>query len=840
MNAANTAVTPLPSVLAALDEATCTLLARADVPARGASLTRPPPALDARVSAHLGALHQQGIYTHQAEAIERFLAGEDVCLATATASGKSLPFMTCAADLLVRDPSARVLVLYPARALIRDQDARWRAFLAPLGLSAAVIDGGVAVDQRAALTRKHRVILMTPDVAHAWLLGRCDDRAVQQLLASLRLLVLDETHVYEGVFGTNMAYLLRRLRSATPRHRLVASTATLGDAQDFLRRLTGRTVHVVGPDRDGSASAARSILHVAPMQSGFTGLARLVAALARSGRRFLAFADSRRMVEQLVAAARRKSFALDDDDSADATPTTHPDNGVLPYRAGLESDDRARIQEALARGTLAGVVSTSAMELGIDIGEIDVVALLGVPPTTKSFRQRMGRAGRRSASVCVLVDDDGRLGDAPTALADYLARPMEPSWLYLDNRYLQYANVLCAAAETRPLGTRADDPAFADLPATFRDLLANELDPQAAIADDLYPLKQRGSASPHHEFPMRTGVERNFQIVTSTGGALGTVSFSQLLREAYPGAVYYYMAQPYRVWNLDVHNGRVGAARDKFFSTRPIRQSMVFPNFGGIYQLRGAGRGFVAEVPVQVSERVLGFVEQRGTKRIEHRYGQGSPYAQRELGRFFATTGVCWYFSDRTTSTEAVGAAVLRAFCETFGVHDGDVGVGMFHARQSPLGAQVCQGLCLFDANHGSLRLTQQLVSRFGEVLAQAITTADGEGKDDLVAALQQLAVEVSASEPRITPSSPDAPVLTSDEEWVEVIVAGERAVLQHGDGARDVTILGFRYTPRGPMYDLAPERADVRWSVAATAVQAIHGVTRTQRVNLVTGDVEA
>lgn len=462
MNAALPPPAPLPSVLDALDEADCMLLAREEVAARDAALAPPPPTLHPRVASHLGALHPRGIYTHQADAITRFLAGDDICLATATASGKSLPFMACAADLLLRDPNARVLVLYPARALLRDQDAKWSAFLSPLSLSAAIVDGGVAIDQRATLLRKHRVILMTPDVAHAWLLGRCDDRAVRAFLASLRLLVLDETHVYEGVFGTNMAYLLRRLRAATPHHRLVASTATLGDPQDFLRRLAGRAVHLVGPERDGSASAARTILHVSPAQSGFSGLARLVAALGRSGRRFLAFADSRRMVEQLVAASRRKGFALDDDESTEDAAAPSPDNAVLPYRAGLESDDRARIQEALARGTLAGVVSTSAMELGIDIGEIDVVALLGVPPTTKSFWQRMGRAGRRSASVCVLVDDDGRLGDAPTALADYLARPMEPSWLYLDNRYLQYANVLCAGAEARTLGTRVDDPAFAD------------------------------------------------------------------------------------------------------------------------------------------------------------------------------------------------------------------------------------------------------------------------------------------------------------------------------------------------------------------------------------------
>lgn len=839
----------LASVCRAVEDSGFDLAAHADIAPREARRAPPPAALHASLRATITARHPEGIYAHQALALEAVLAGEDVCLATPTASGKSLVFMAAAADAALKNPAARILVLYPARALIQDQCEKWSALLAGLGLSHAFIDGGVPTDQRPALLRRHRVVLMTPDVAHAWLLPRAADREVRTFLDRLALLVLDEAHVYEGVFGTNMAYFLRRLRVAAGAHRLIASTATIDDPTSFLRQLAGRAVRVVGPADDGSAAPARTIVHVTGGRRGFEGMAALVAALARCGERFLAFADSRRMVEQVVAASRRVGLRPEvapEADDADDLPERDDDLAlptgpgvVLPYRAGLESEDRAAIQNALARGELAGVVATSAMELGIDIGEINLVALLGVPPTTKAFRQRLGRAGRRAASVCLLLDEGGVLGDGPDALARYLARPAEPSWLYLENRYLRYANALCAAAEARIHGRGAEAPAYADLPEGFRVLLDNELDPKAGVAEDLYPLKQRAENGPHLEFPLRHGIERTFQVRDFQDAGLGSVSFSQVLREAYPGAVYYYLARPWRVRHFDHRNGRVVASRERHWTTRPIRQSMVFPAFAGALQLRRGERGFVAEAPVQVSERVLGFVESRGATRTEHRYGPGSPFYPRELNRFFATTGVCWYFPHRAVVTEAIAQWVLKAFCETFGVHEGDVGAGVFHAKSSPLGAGVCQGVCVFDATHGSLRLTQRLVERFDAVLERAIELAELEGDARAADDLAALAGYVAGTAPQLVAASAadGAPVVTTDDDWFEVVEPGERAMLLATDGAREVTVLGFRYTPRGPLYDLAPEQPGVRWSVAAAAVRPIHGVTRTQRLNLVTGE---
>ncbi len=829
------------NALRTTQEAGLDLLGQVELPARAARQTPPPSGLHPRLHALLQQRHPDGLFTHQSAAIEAFLRGRNVCLATPTASGKSLAFMAAGAHAALGDASARVLVLYPARALIQDQSEKWASMLAELGLSHAFIDGGVPVRERAALLARHRVILMTPDVAHAWLLARQGEREVRAFLDGLALVVLDEAHVYEGVFGTNMAYFARRLRVSAPRARFMASTATVASPGPWLERLTGLTFDVLDEHDDGSAAPARAVLHLTGEAVGFEERAALVAALAKGGVRFLAFADSRKMVERLVDASRRVGLSGKDDTVDDGRALATGPGAVLPYRAGYETEDRATIQRALARGELAGVVSTSAMELGIDIGEINLVVMLDVPPTLKSFRQRLGRAGRRSAAVCLLLDPASTLGDDPDALARYLARPMEPSWLYLENRCLQYANALCAAAEARLHGRGVDAPAYGDLPESFRLLLDNELDPKAGIADDLYPLKQRGASDPHIEFPIRHGTERTFQIADSEQRALGSATFTQVLREAYPGAVYWYLARPWRVRQFDHRNGRIGVTYEKRITTRPILQSMVFPASQGALALRASDAGFVAEVPVQVSARVLGFVEQRGGAKTEHRYGQGSPWYPRDLNHFFSTTGVCWHFPSKRVVTEGVASWVLRAFCEVVGVHEGDVGVGTFHAKGSPLGSGVCQGMCVFDANDGSLRLTQHLLSRVDEVLARAIELASQGGDARAADDLEALASFVSATRSKATAGAPggEASVVATDEEWMEVVSVGERAMFVSTDGGREVTVIGFRYTPRGPLYELAPEQPGVRWMVATGAVQPILGVTRTRRINLVTGEAE-
>lgn len=791
----------------------------------------------------VGSLAPGGLYTHQAEALAAVLGGKDVCLATATASGKSLVFIAAAAQFSLIRRTARTLAVYPARALIQDQVSKWSTVLGPLGLRAGVIDGGVPVDRREQILGDSSVVLMTPDVVHAWLMSNTSRDAVRTFLANLELLVLDEAHVYEGAFGTNMAYLLRRLAAVSHRYQLITSTATIDEPETFVELLTGRKTLSFDRHRDTSGSPEKVVLlATTPTTRNFSEIANLLRGLREAwGGRFLVFSDSRRLVEQLVAAASRRPHASEepDEDHEDIQPT-----GVLPYRAGYESEDREQIQRALSVGGLAGVVCTSAMELGIDIGEVNLVVLLDVPSTMKAFWQRVGRAGRRSPAVCVLIDSRQTLSSkTPGALASFLNRPVERSWLYLDNRYIQYANALCAATEFADANIGADGLAhFETMPPRFLRLLENELNPTEVVPSDLYALKQRAQSGPHHEFPIRSATDKTFQVLGGMGTKLGTLTFGQVLREGYPGAVYFYMARPFRVGNVDFKKGEIKVRRERHFLTKPLAQTMVFPRFsGGVLNLRRGARGFLAEVELQVSERVTGFLEVRGSARLEHMYEVGSPYSQRPLTRFYETTGVCWWLDDKATCGDDVAVAVLEAFATDFGVQDRDLGHGLFVSKQSPLAEGRCQGACVYDGTNGSLRLTEKLFDSFADVVGSAERLFRERGEDILSARLGALhEFAQGLSQVNVEYASDRADSLVTDDSAVAILIAaGERGIYLSPSGHEELKVLGYRYTPQGLFYQVESPIQGGRRMVRANTVQPLNGETTMVQVNLMTGEEE-
>ncbi len=799
-------------------------------------------------------LYPQGLYAHQAKGLRLVLDGHDLCLATPTASGKSLVFMTATADRLERDPESRALALYPAKALIQDQLAKWRGALEPLNVTPGYIDGGVPTEERPGILEKHRVVLMTPDVAHAWLMSHLQQREVRGFLASLRLFIVDEIHVYDGVFGTNMAYFIRRLLAVSAVERIISSTATIGEPGDFVEKLTGRPSAVLDQE-DGEAMSPQKTILLARHRGSksLEGPVNLVLNVAHARMsRFLAFGDSRKMVEQVVAIAERSAskehesleegLGVEDSWVPEQRVTTG-ELRILPYRAGYEEDDRKAIQQSLMRGDLAGVVSTSALELGLDIGEIGIVLLLGTPPSVKAFWQRVGRAGRKNEGVCLLIDDSGMIASSATRLRGYLERDPEPGWLYLENQYIQYAHALCAAVEASEASQEHYSKLpFQSLPANFRRLLENELNPTESVPNELYPLKQRAQAGPHYEFPLRSGIEANFSVRESRGPLSlerGTLAYAQALREAYPGAIYYYMARPYRVCQFNYRTGEIRVKRERAWTTQPMLQSMVFPKFpGGVLDIRRSDTGFVTEAEVQVSERVIGFSEQRGPNKIPNLYEQGSPYAQRPVSRFFETTGVCWYFRHRAALSEAVAQWVLRVFCAVCGIQERDLGVGSFHAKASSVWDAQCQGVCIYDAVHGSLRLTRQLVERLADVIDAALQLTEALEPRD--AALEESLLVLRECVEATTPSAVSTVEAPGDStgEWVRVVADRQRAIHLQENGSEEVEVITHRYTPQGLMYQLVPLRSDVStWMVQASSIIPIHGVTELLEANLTTGE---
>ncbi len=817
-----------------------------------------------------------GLYAHQAEAIDAVLKGDDICLATSTASGKSLVYMVLAADMILRDKDFKVIAFYPARALIQDQLGKWEAILKPLNLNFGFVDGSLPMQKRLPVLENSRVVLMTPDVAHAWLMSNLNVREIRSFLGNIKLLILDEAHIYEGVFGTNMAYFLRRLQAVSKPQRIITSTATLDDPGKFVYQLTGRQPRPFGPEADCSETPPKTILIAKKAADpSFECMVGLLGSLARDYKgKFIAFADTRKMVENLVVALKRspKQEAKGDIDidriviTKESSLKAKPENmaktaRILPYRAGYEAVDRNAIQKALAKGNLSGVVSTSALELGIDIGDIDLIVLLNQPPSLKAFWQRVGRGGRKRPGVCLLIDNRGTIADNPRGLREYLEAPLEQCWLYLQNRYIQYTNAICAAREYRDFGEdRYDSKAFDSLPAKFNNFREKEMKPSAPIAHDLYPLKQRAQNGPHREFPIRTGMEKNFQVKERSGRSLGKLTFSQTLREAYPGAVYYYMGRPYRVKRFQYHRGAILVDKEKYWTTRPETMPMAFPSFEtGMLKLFKSDVGFIAESEMMISERVTGFIEQRGPVKIAHEYGPSSPFYRRELNRYFDTTGVSWWFPVEHTNSAAATQRILEAFCFKFGVQQRDLGMGPFHARISPIGIEKCRGMCIFDATPGSLRLTERLADSFGVILEEAILFARQQKDSSALDALEAFADFVDDLQPQ---SLEDTRVIERDDEenGSTVIAAGEIAIHESAHGPRQVVVLEHQFAPHGLMYELKPftekkndavtsvharrvpaskrrsQKSGVRWLVAANTVQPIPGETKMVRVNLWSG----
>ncbi|HEY5244901.1 MAG TPA: DEAD/DEAH box helicase, partial [Acidimicrobiales bacterium] len=411
------------------------------VPGRPARYRQPaaplPPAAEQYVE-------RRGIelYTHQARALDAWRAGDDVLLATRTASGKSLAFDLAMADALAADPDATALYLFPTKALTHDQLAHLEVFDAALGLGARPMayDGDTPQDQRARARRRARLICTNPYGLHEYL---PQNRSLAAFLSGLAIVVVDEAHRYRGLFGSNVALVLRRLQRICARlgasPRFVLASGTIANPAEHGEALIGRPVTVV--DDDGAGVGERVVAlwdsMADPNRSAITQAAGIVATLARRHCRTLCFTGSRLGAELVAATAAEQA----------------PGAAISPYRAGFTPAERREIERQLRGGQLDAVVSTNALELGIDIGGLDAVVLTGYPGTIASTWQQIGRAGRAGQdSLAVLVAGDDALDQYFVRRPQLLfSAPVERAVTSLGNPNILTGQVLCAAAEL-PLG----------------------------------------------------------------------------------------------------------------------------------------------------------------------------------------------------------------------------------------------------------------------------------------------------------------------------------------------------------------------------------------------------
>lgn len=495
-----------------------------------------------------GILARRGIrtlYSHQAEALRANRAGRDVLLCTGTASGKSLVYELAYALRALEEPGARALCLFPLKALEQDQLGGLRADLATVPLSpparAEIYDGDTSPYRRKRIREDPPdVLLSTPDMLHAGILP--SHARWQPFLEKLRLIVIDEVHTYRGVIGAHMAQVLRRLLRLAEhygaRPRLIACSATVSNAQSFGRDLLGRDPVVV--ERDGAPRPTLHYAFVEPRASAYTTAVRLLRHCVHEGLRTIAFTQARRATELM------HSWILE------AEPALA--RRISSYRSGFLPEERREIERRLFTGDLAGVISTSALELGIDVGGLDACILVGYPGSLLATRQRAGRVGRGREGLVFVVPK-------PDALDRYflkhpeeiISRPCEAAVVDPTSDEILSAHLPCAAAEL-PL---TDGEPWLDEPRVRAELdgaAERGTVLESSAGGEWFPAVRQ----PHRSVSLRS-VGESFSIRggarTDRGGrprVIGTVGAGRVHAECHPGAVYLHRGRSYLVRELDL------------------------------------------------------------------------------------------------------------------------------------------------------------------------------------------------------------------------------------------------------------------------------------------------
>jgi DEAD/DEAH box helicase domain-containing protein len=552
-------------------------------------------------------------WSHQFEAAELAHAGRHVVISTGTASGKSLAYQLPVLNALATDPRARVLYLSPTKALGHDQLRTAHALTAAIprlqDVAPTAYDGDSPAEVRRFARERSRWLFSNPDMIHLSILRNHARWAV--LLRNLRFVVVDECHYYRGVFGSNVAMVLRRLLRLCERYSaaptVVFASATTDSPGATAAELIGLPVQEV--IEDGSPQGARTVALWEPaLRVDLTGengapvrrsagaeAARVMADLIAEGAQTLTFVRSRRSAELTALGARARL----EDIAPDLCQT------VASYRAGYLAEDRTALERALAEGLLRGLATTNALELGVDIAGLDAVVLAGFPGTVASFWQQAGRSGRRGQGALVVLiarDDplDTYLVHHPSALLD---KPVERVVIDPANPYILGPQLLCAATEM-PLDE-----------TEVRDFGATEV--AQGLVDDGLLRRRNGKyfpapgVQPHGAVDIRGSTGGQIVIVEAdTGRLLGSAGVDQAPASVHPGAVYLHRGETYVVDSLDFEDGIAFVhAEDPGYAT--FARELTDIAVTGTGERSQFGPVTLGLVPVRVTHQVVGYLRRR-------------------------------------------------------------------------------------------------------------------------------------------------------------------------------------------------------------------------------------
>ncbi len=577
------------------------------LPARRARYGR----LDAPLpSALVSAMQANGtarLYSHQAQAINAIRAGQHVIVTTATASGKSLVYHLPVLEAILGDEEARALWLFPTKALTQDQLRALQALTQPIlhRIQFATYDGDTPTAERAQHRRQTHIVLTNPDMLHLGILPHHTLWA--DFFRRLLFIVVDEAHTYRGVFGSHVAAVLRRLRRICAFYGsqpvFILSTATIANPAEHARHLTGLPMKVISDD--GSPQGARTFLLWNPpfvdraratRRSANTEAARLTAALVQAGLRTITFARARRAAE-LILRLSRETLKWE---------TPELVSLVKSYRGGYRAKERRQIERELFQGKLLGITTTSALELGIDVGELDAAVIAGYPGTIASTWQQAGRAGRgRRESLAILIARDGPLDQYfmrhPTEL---FGRPHERAMVAPDNVHVLEKHLPCAAHEL-PLSARDEalfGPGF--VPAMMH------LEDRGTV---IYHSQRDRWHYPYDDYPagrvnLRSIAGARFALrdESHNGRVVEEIEASSAPFRVHPGAIYLHQGESYLVTRLDLARNqaflRPVSAR---YTTHPRQINDVRVLRSVRHQSLGQATAFLGAV--RVTRQIVGY-----------------------------------------------------------------------------------------------------------------------------------------------------------------------------------------------------------------------------------------
>ena len=534
-------------------------------PAAYGKLDRPlPDALDAYL-AHAGIR----LFTHQCEAVNLLREHRNVIITTPTASGKTLAFNLPVFERMAADPDARALYLYPTKALANDQLATLLAMEKFTGIPVkpAIYDGDTPQSKRSAIREHARIVISNPYELHQVLSWH---GKWSPFFSNLQYVVLDEAHRYRGIFGSQIALLVRRLRRVARYYgadpQFVLSSATLANPDEFAERIAG--LPFVQVNSDGSPRGRRHFVLYNPFFDGVGERSAhqeskdLLVSCVRGDLQALCFAGSRKIAE-LVALWAKEDLRRSSSRLAES---------ILAYRAGYLPEERRRIESMLKGREIRGVASTNALELGIDIGSLDAVIIDGYPGTMMSTRQQAGRAGRKAGeSLAVLVAQANPLDQYfMHHPEEFFSRPHEHAIIDTENPYIVSGHLLCAAAEL-PLHEEKDREFFGDrFSPVLSDLAGSGL---LSHTPRGFVYAGRGRAA---EAVTLDGMAAESFRILCEGRVLETMDRAQAYREAHKGAIMLHQGITYVVneMDLETHTVRVSES-DVDYYTQPLKDTSL-------------------------------------------------------------------------------------------------------------------------------------------------------------------------------------------------------------------------------------------------------------------------